>query len=320
MIDARPARESSFLGSVSRAVMKQVSALSMEPFRKRTNPRLMIFFTLSGFLITNFLLHRASVTDFLIRRFSRIIPLAWLFCLVTLLLIRASYDQWMAHLFFYANWPPMQLTEVTGHLWSLCVEMQFYIGVAFLYLILRDRGLLLLPIICIGVTLFRIANGVHVAINTYYRVDEILAGCILALAFNQRLGEGIQNTIKNFNPYILLIAFVVSCHPASGFMNYFRPYLASLLIGWTLFNHNTLLTKLLAHRYLVYLASISFALYVIHPLLSYTWLGQGETWIKYAKRPVLFVILFILAHMSTFYYEHPCIELGKRLSNRLRAS
>jgi len=38
-----------------------------------------LFFTLSGFLITNLLLRNPSVIDFLIRRFFRIIPLAWLY-------------------------------------------------------------------------------------------------------------------------------------------------------------------------------------------------------------------------------------------------
>jgi peptidoglycan/LPS O-acetylase OafA/YrhL len=35
-----------------------------------------LFFTLSGFLITHFLLNHAGVLDFLIRRFFRIVPLA----------------------------------------------------------------------------------------------------------------------------------------------------------------------------------------------------------------------------------------------------
>src|SRR6185436_21055347 len=37
-----------------------------------------LFFTLSGFLITRFLLTHSSISDFLLRRFFRIIPLAWL--------------------------------------------------------------------------------------------------------------------------------------------------------------------------------------------------------------------------------------------------
>jgi peptidoglycan/LPS O-acetylase OafA/YrhL len=49
-----------------------------------------LFFTLSGFLITNFLLQRPSVTDFLIRRIARIVPLAWLCMAIALLWLRGS--------------------------------------------------------------------------------------------------------------------------------------------------------------------------------------------------------------------------------------
>jgi len=62
-----------------------------------------LFFTLSGFLITNFLLHRSSVTDFLIRRLFRIIPLAWLYITIALYISSSTPDVWRAHLLFYAN-------------------------------------------------------------------------------------------------------------------------------------------------------------------------------------------------------------------------
>ena len=104
-----------------------------------------IFFTLSGFLITNFLLHRPSVVDFLIRRLFRIIPLAWLYLVIALSIAHAPTESWLAHFFFYANWPPMDFVNITSHFWSLCVEVQFYVGIAILFLLLRRRGLMLIP-------------------------------------------------------------------------------------------------------------------------------------------------------------------------------
>lgn len=276
-----------------------------------------LFFCLSGFLITNFLLQQPSISDFLIRRIARIVPLAWICIAISLFWLGASSDIWLAHLFFYANWPPMALTDLTGHLWSLCVEMQFYIGVALLFWLTKGRGLLLLPLFCLGFTLTRIVNGVHVEINTYYRIDEILVGSTLALAIDERLGKFLPNLIRNSNFPVLLILFVASCHPASGALNYARPYLAAGLVGWTLLNPTVISSRLLKHRVLAYLATISFALYVLHPLLAYSWLGQGDILEKYAKRPVLFIVLFLLAHVSTFQFEHRCISLGKLFSASL---
>jgi peptidoglycan/LPS O-acetylase OafA/YrhL len=73
----------------------------------------------------------------------------------------------------------------------------------------------------------------------------------------------------------------------------------------------------LNRRELRYIAEISFALYVIHPLLAYTWLGGGEGWQKYLRRPLLFAALFGLAHVSTFQYERRWTVWAKRWSSGL---
>ncbi len=280
-----------------------------------------IFFTLSGFLITSFLLKTPSVNEFLIRRFARILPLAWLYLTVSLWFIKAPWDTYLPHFLFYANWSPMPLTKVTEHLWSLCVEMQFYIGVAILFGLFKRRGLLLLPILAIAVTGLRIAHHVYDDIHTYYRVDEILAGGILALIFHRNLGffsEKFSNFLTSVNQPILIILVLISSHPFGDFMNYFRPYLVALLVGSTLYKKDSFMNYYLNLRVLIYIASISYALYVIHLFLLSTWLAEGDSLIRYAKRPLLYLILFMLAHVSTFYYEHFFISFAKQLVMRMR--
>ena len=66
---------------------------------------------------------------------------------------------------------------------------------------------------------------------------------------------------------------------------------------------------------LAYIATISYALYIIHGGLEHTWLGDGEKIIKYVKRPLLFAATFLLAHLSTFYFEKYWIDLGKKLTS-----
>lgn len=277
-----------------------------------------LFFTLSGFLITSFLLHHNSVVDFLVRRFFRIVPLAWLCLAIALPMANVTLDSYLANFLFVANWPPFWLTDVNSHFWSLCVEMQFYIGIALLCLMLRDRGLLLIPMFCVAVTIARIANVEHASIVTWFRADEILSGSVLALAYNGRLGKLLPDLIKSANPYLLFVLLIVSSHPDSGAANYLRPYLAATLVGTTLFNNKTPLAALLTNSTLSYIAAVSYALYVLHPLLVHTWLGSGEILEKYLKRPLLFGSLFFLAHVSTFYFEHRWIAFGKRLAGRLR--
>lgn len=274
---------------------------------------MVLFFILSGFLITTILIKNQNVFHFLIRRFLRIIPLAWLIILITFISVGASYGQYVTHLFFYANWEPIALIPSTSHLWSLCVEMQFYVGIALLIMVLKTRAFPVLFILCLAITSNRYLNGVHIAINTYFRVDEILAGCILAIIYSSD-AEKIKHYLGQLSVIYLLPLLIISAHPWGGGLNYFRPYIAMVLIGSTLFNEK-FGEKWLRNRFLFYMASTSYALYVIHGGLSHTWLGSGESLEKYIKRPLLFAATFLLAHLSTFYFEKHWINLGKKLTS-----
>ena len=110
---------------------------------------------------------------------------------------------------------------------------------------------------------------------------------------------------------------MISAHPEDGLMNYARPYIALLMVGSTLFaNSNTWYEQGLKSRFLFYIASISYALYVIHGGLMHSWLGEGDKLEKYLKRPLLLVFTFGLAHVSSFYYEKYWMNLGKKLTKK----
>lgn len=277
-----------------------------------------LFFTLSGFLITRFLLNHDSIRDFLIRRFFRIVPLAWLALLIALPISGAPGSAYLPNFLFYANLPPYPLAPVADHFWSLCVEVQFYAAVALIVAVFGKRGLYLLIVFCVAVTMLRVASGAEIEVVTWHRVDEILAGAILALIYAHKLGRVATNVVSRGNVYVLVVLFAISCHPASGFANYLRPYLAAMLIGTTLYRPPERIGAILMGRSLRYIAAISFALYVFHGLLVHTWLGEGDKLAKYLKRPLLFAATFALAHLSTFQFEHRWIEFGKRLSARYR--
>lgn len=280
---------------------------------------MVVFFILSGFLITSFLLQEQAIREFLTRRFFRVIPLAWLYLALALVIAGASsVDSWLAHFLFYANLPPKHLIPLTDHMWSVCVEIQFYVGIAVLVAILGVRGLLLLPLLCVLFTVFRIANSVPLSTITYFRIDEILAGCTLALIYNGRLGNGLLRFVKAMPQWPIALLLVLSCLRQTEWLNYLRPYLAAILIGTTILNPGSLLAIALKNRFLAYLAGISYALYVIHPMLAASWLGSGDIVEKYAKRPLLFAALFVLAHLSTGYYERRWIAFGKRLAGSHR--
>lgn len=275
-----------------------------------------IFFILSGFLITNVLLKDQNIPKFLIRRFMRIVPLAWLVLLVTFALTDASMHEITSTWFFYANWEPMGLMAPTSHFWSLCVEVQFYLFIALLVYFLKHRAFYLLPILCMCITFYRYYNDVQMAINTYYRIDEILAGTVLALFYNYG-SDKLKSKIGKLPTFMIFLVLIASAHSAAGALNYFRPYIAALLIATTIFSQrDTWILNALKGRLLFYIASTSYAVYVIHGGLRYTWLADGDLIEKYLKRPLFLIVTFGLAHVSTKYYEDYWIKLGKSLSTK----
>jgi peptidoglycan/LPS O-acetylase OafA/YrhL len=275
-----------------------------------------LFFTLSGFLITTTLYFHPNVRTFLIRRFFRIVPGAFLYIAIVLTATHATRAQWIAHLLFYENLPPFLLTPYTSNFWSLCVEMQFYLGIALVFLLFRQRGLALLPFLCVAITINRVSHGTLASIVTLYRVDEILSGATLAWLFHGRYSVSVSRWLARIHPTIPLVLLCLSCHPSLPWMNYLRPYFAAILVGSTLSTTATGWNRILKSKTLFFLATISYGLYIWNELIHHGWFEEGGTMMKYAKRPLGIGINFLCAYLSTFYVEKYFIGLGKRLTSR----
>lgn len=277
---------------------------------------MVLFFNLSGFLITRLLLTDPRVRNFLIRRLFRIVPLAYAAMLVLAIWRGFDGSNLAANLLFIANLPPQHLFEGGEHLWSLCVEMQFYMGIAALVALGGKRALYALPAIAFGITGLRIYQGATISIVTWQRVDEILAGAIVALIFSQPASAKRFERLPAITPLLILPLVFASAHPALGPLNYFRPYLAASAIGLSLYVAPVVMVRIFRSRAAVYVAQTSYAIYVVHGILSATWLGSGERMVKYAKRPLLIAATFLIAHLSTFQFEARMIDRGKRLARR----
>ena len=276
-----------------------------------------LFFILSGFLIVSMLSRNTNVASFLVRRIFRIVPLAWAFLVVFLWFHGADWAQWQSNLLFYANLRPHYLLHDSTHFWSLCVEMQFYAAIALAVGLAGRKGLVLVPIVCALVTAARVSHGVPIATITWWRIDEILAGGCLALALQSpRIAEAIAR-LPAFTPYLVVPLLLASSHQELIAMNYARPYFAAFLIGSTILRTDDVLQRILCGRTLRYLAQISFALYVIHPVTKAGWMGEGDVAVRYTKRIGSLILCFLFAHFSTRYYEKYWIDLGHRLASKI---
>jgi peptidoglycan/LPS O-acetylase OafA/YrhL len=105
----------------------------------------------------------------------------------------------------------------------------------------------------------------------------------------------------------------------AGPLQYFRPYATGVLLLASLHYGAVHPETLLASRPMRYIATISYALYVIHPATAHGWMSQGSSTTKYLlKRPISFALTFVLAHISTFYWESRWQSAARRWLKKSR--
>ena len=151
-----------------------------------------IFFVISGYLITNLLLHEHARTstinlrEFYIRRAYRIFPAASVFMLVAFATYwhQLRWYDMAAALFYLANHDYLR-PWILGHLWSLSVEEQFYLAwPSVLKHWFRHRVAILVVAFAVAPVCRTVlyALKVHRGVDMLPTIGDNLAiGCLLAI-------------------------------------------------------------------------------------------------------------------------------------------
>ena len=270
-----------------------------------------LFFALSGFLITSTLTHNSDIWEFLVRRLARIIPLAYAFTFIVFAFVHfdPKVGLWTAT-FLINYFTQYMIVDLNDHFWSLCVEVHFYIAIALIVFTCGKRGIWLVWPACLVVTGLRIHDGAYIAIQTHLRVDEILAGACVATVYRSS-----WSSIAKYPTALVTITaavWFISANRDAEWFQYLRPYAAASMLAAVLCHADTLLARVLGSRPMRYVATISYALYVVHPLTIYGWFNQGTIAERYLlKRPISFMMTFVAAHVSAFYWEKFWMEAGR---------
>jgi peptidoglycan/LPS O-acetylase OafA/YrhL len=270
-----------------------------------------LFFALSGFLITSGLRHNGDVLEFMVKRLSRIVPLAYAYSFIvfTFLYFDPKVMLWTGT--FLLNYFPQYMDSYNEHFWSLCVEVQFYIAIAVVVVSIGQKGLWIVWPVCLAITALRISQGAYIHIQTHLRGDEILAGACVATLYQTSWHGRARYPVVLIGLAVLF--WFASGSPYSGWWQYLRPYATATLLAATLCLGETMLAAFLSSWPMRYIATISYALYVIHPITIHGWWNEGTVFERYLlKRPISFAMTFIGAHISTFYWERPWLHAGRQ--------
>jgi peptidoglycan/LPS O-acetylase OafA/YrhL len=311
-----------------------------------------LFFALSGFLITGILFDTLQTShyfkNFYARRFLRIFPLYYGVLLVLLILFYpAHFDQGRPFLLLFAylqNTPPWfrcsptTVVQLTGHLWSLAVEEQFYLVWPVLVFLIRDRRKLLwtaagLALMAPATRFLLLAHGASFKETyemTLCRADSLLAGAWLALAVRGNLREVVLRCAKPVFALSLLLCGIIAWrtgnfdwklnHSVNSY-GYSVIAMASISLIAMALRPDSTTARLMRINVLRFLGKYSYGIYVYHQIVFMTAGVLVERFLhgfihsKPLYHAVLLVIILLitipLAVLSFHLYEQPFLKLKR---------
>ncbi|HEV2326734.1 MAG TPA: acyltransferase [Terracidiphilus sp.] len=297
---------------------------SILPWSDTGQHGVMIFFVLSGFLITsNLLAGSHDLKNFYVRRFFRLMPVVWAylaFLLTIGLLSKTPLVTWaeiQPCLLFYRNYAgPNPGGAMTGHFWSLSIEEQFYLvwpSLLLLFGLRRCRWLCALA--AVGIAIFRWCTWQHyqqslLCFRTEVRADALCLGCLLALLLSDR---EIYQRAKRWSKWLVLPS-------GAGFLllivkfdfprtTAFESACIAVLIAASTLYPSSLPSRFLSCKPLVWLGQVSYSVYV--------W-QEPFMWFKGNGLGFAFLLMFylpIFALGSYYLVERPCTRFGRRLTS-----
>lgn len=299
-----------------------------------------VFFVISGFLISGIILRkkrdgRFSLVDFYASRVRRIAPAYFVLLAVTSVVAAVIcipkdfgffWDSAKSAIYFGSNtyfsnfsnyFAPNAYELPLLHTWSLAVEMQFYLLLPILILLLpprlRDFSLVLAIIVLLAYGLRGVNSGQKQAayFSLLVRIPEFLLGVALAV-FESSRGQGQlrkwidcwANWIGAFGLFILAGSFwLISENSAFPGVLVLAPCLGTVAVMGT---RNGVISVGLAHPALVWIGSLSYSLYLWHwPLLAFLRYAVESYQLSIPLLGAFLILLLMLSYVSWRWIEIP---------------
>ncbi|WP_179085210.1 acyltransferase [Aquipseudomonas alcaligenes] len=322
-----------------------------------------LFFVISGFLITHSLLGLVGARErgtawwpelkaFWIRRAFRLLPAAWLWLLVPLLLslligqhalfaptrtllndalaaVLQVANLYWAHCIGSGQWGELcSQPPVLSPYWSLSLEEQFYLLLPILLILLPAR--LLLPVLALLLITHLFWIRPILTLAWYVRPDSLLWGVVLALLSHRGIALGLGNSLKKLRlgmPLSLALLALLAWVPSLGAQ--VAPGVAMVgivaLIGAALVWLAATGNGIRPGAFLLWMSSRSYALYLVHApvffLAQFLLFPEGPRFLQGRYEIALYVICTFVAaslaaELTYRLVESPLRGYGRKLASR----
>lgn len=306
-----------------------------------------MFFVLSGFLITALLLQeqqregRLYLGRFFGRRGLRLLPALYFFLVLhglyvwlTGLPLRAELEYLVSAGLYFSNWmdhvfpnavsifPPHGVAGL-GHLWSLSLEMQFYVVWPFVVLTALSLSrrtstavatLVGLLVAIVGYRWYLFETGVNVLglyERTYARADALIMGALLAVLWLRvDLPRRLGSLVVGLGAAAVVVVFILRMRLTDPFLWKGGLTLFAAAVALLLFVvlSNDLVARALRWPPLVAVGIVSYGVYLWHAPVYDVVARYGVTWAPPLRVAVAALLTACFTVVSWLLVERPFLR------------
>lgn len=303
----------------------------------------LLFFVLSGFLITHLLILEKDATQkidlkkFYLKRVFRIWPLYFILVILGFFVFpntdvsvlntyKFETGDFLFFTFFLANWMLKNGVVIPGiaPLWSVSIEEQFYL--LWPWLVRLKREVLVafsFGFIFIGFLSSILLDKTFVLITSTFRFDGMAFGCLTIIFYNSKWFKKAEPILFNKVTQILfwaigLFAFLKSAH--LGVINYqlYAAFFSYVILNLAM-NKNSIVS--LENAVLRYIGKISYGVYMYHSGIIFIVLyysnellnGGDSTFTMLINIALVLLLTLGVASLSFFGIESRFLKLKNKL-------
>lgn len=284
-----------------------------------------LFFLISGFLITHVSL-RESQLEFIIRRIFRIYPPLIVAILIAILATWVQGGQlfklseYLISFTLFNYWIPPQKIPL-GVAWTLIIEILFYLMIFLVVPILKKKPwaaiLVEFTLVTVVLATCRIFGTAYFLFSASFSyLPYLIAGQLIYLLHARKISFNTFGLYTLIN-YILIYSEIRSLYPQ--FLTAENSYLISFLYAYVVFFITLLLRgHIFPSRLNRFASDSSYSIYLYHGTIGFLLIDRISRITKngFVIIPVV-VLCYLAAYLSYRFVEIPSIRFGKKLSTKI---